>query len=71
VEPLRRRRPRRGTAAPTSMRMQTGRLSELTSPQTPFLGLKQWRGIVTRDDQHALTVLGGVLLTVAITTRPN
>ena len=53
------------------MRMQTGRLSELTSPQTPFLGLKQWRGIVTRDDQHALTVLGGVLLNVAITTRPN
>lgn len=31
-----------------------------------FLSLKQWRGIATRYDKHALTFLGGVLLAVAI-----
>lgn len=31
-----------------------------------FLALKQWRGIATRYDKHALTYLGGVLLAVAI-----
>jgi len=37
-----------------------------------FLGLKQWRGVATRYDKHALTFLGGVLLAVAIThTRTN
>jgi len=32
-----------------------------------FLGLKQWRGIATRYDKHALTFLGGVLLATALT----
>ena len=32
-----------------------------------FLGLKQWRGIATRYDKHALTYLGGVLLATALT----
>lgn len=31
-----------------------------------FLGLKQWRGIATRYDKHALTYLGGVLLATAL-----
>jgi transposase len=31
-----------------------------------FLSLKQWRGIATRYDKHALTYLGGVLLAAAI-----
>jgi transposase len=32
-----------------------------------YLRLKQWRGIATRNDKHARTYLGGVLLAASIT----
>lgn len=35
-----------------------------------FLNLKQWRGIATRYDKHALSFLGGVLLAIAIAHTP-
>jgi putative transposase len=60
------RRKAKGTKGGRPPGFDKERYAKRNTVERGFLRLKQWRGVATRFDKHALTYLGGVILAATV-----
>ena len=60
------RRRAKGQQRWPATRIRPADLRQTNTVERRYLRLKQWRGIATRYDKHALTFLGGVILATTV-----